>query len=831
MGESTVQCVGERLSFSKLFNRLQLNIEIPIIQRDYAQGRASCSEVRKEFLGALFRYLEENKPNRDLDFIYGTIQKVGKGHSFIPLDGQQRLTTLFLLHWYLASISENTETLRALLMESGKSRFTYKTRFSSSEFCDALMGCNINMDELLKADKGEANSLSKTIRDQSWFYLTWENDPTIVAMLTMLDDIHQEFYGNGHFFKRLVDSENPIITFLFLDLEKFNLTDDLYIKMNARGKPLTEFENFKAKLEQRIRKFRSQLPLYTLTFNDVVKEVDGYDYFIHKIDTDWANLFWNYRNAGSVDDNFDDELMNLIRLVLTNAHILSTATRKEGDVPNLFGDAGRLRSVSFADYDDLEILIPDVIVYLIKLLDLLDGENTTPDGKIQKYLASEKHYSEHRVFEKVVSNGSSYPEKLRFYALYTYLMQKKEGVDEWMRVIYNLTENQIYNTWDDYKKSLVAIDELVSQDKPILELLKNEYTIKSFREAQLMEERMKACLITKHIRWEKQIHSIEEHPFFRGQVGFILSFSGITDFYQKYGHCNWPADQDDILFDKFDAYAMRAAAVFSLIGESSATVDYLWERAVLCKGDYTTKASASRYNLLCTRESKNNIERDYSWRRLFRLAMDVNGDWFRKQSYVKAVLDDPDFNSKNIKNGLKSICDNALLNASLETWQKKLIEYPALFSLCKQGFISRTDEYFYLFHQSQRNHWHSELFTKILEFKLQVKNIDFGPFKNKVYLPSKNSYSEPRLRIEQWKIEERDCAISICFTEGKYKISFMKENGNKGLPSVDSVLLKHGFKASDEYEEVSHSHVLFCDSDDDTLDTLDCLFEDLRKIS
>jgi uncharacterized protein with ParB-like and HNH nuclease domain len=48
----------------------------------------------------LFRsYLEENKPNRDLDFVYGSTEQEEEIEKFIPLDGQQRLTTLFLLQW------------------------------------------------------------------------------------------------------------------------------------------------------------------------------------------------------------------------------------------------------------------------------------------------------------------------------------------------------------------------------------------------------------------------------------------------------------------------------------------------------------------------------------------------------------------------------------------------------------------------------------------------------------------------------------------------------------------------------------------------------------
>src|SRR5690554_2269742 len=100
---------GERISFFNLFNQKKYRVLIPIIQRDYAQGRKSRKEVRNSFLNALYDYLDDNRPNRDLDFVYGSLTNCDQSTDFIPLDGQQRLTTLFLLHWYLYQISDNTE--------------------------------------------------------------------------------------------------------------------------------------------------------------------------------------------------------------------------------------------------------------------------------------------------------------------------------------------------------------------------------------------------------------------------------------------------------------------------------------------------------------------------------------------------------------------------------------------------------------------------------------------------------------------------------------------------------------------------------------------------
>ena len=104
-------------SFMDIFNtkfedgagsiRLQ-KIIIPIIQRDYAQGRDNpdVARVRERFIEALYKAVTE-KPIT-LDFVYGDIDKEG---NMTPLDGQQRLTTLFLLHWYAAKYAAKRKYL------------------------------------------------------------------------------------------------------------------------------------------------------------------------------------------------------------------------------------------------------------------------------------------------------------------------------------------------------------------------------------------------------------------------------------------------------------------------------------------------------------------------------------------------------------------------------------------------------------------------------------------------------------------------------------------------------------------------------------------------
>src|ERR1035437_6748483 len=165
-----------KYTFWNLLN--EYSIEIPIIQRDYAQGRYSqkINEIRKNLLDNLYSAINNNK-NLDFDFIYGNVV----GNKFIPLDGQQRLTTLFLLHWYLALKEGELNDFKDVLI-----KFSYETRTSSREFCNDLVTQKITWNT--------NDSLSEAIKNSSWFFLSWEKDLTIKSMLVMLDDIHARFH-------------------------------------------------------------------------------------------------------------------------------------------------------------------------------------------------------------------------------------------------------------------------------------------------------------------------------------------------------------------------------------------------------------------------------------------------------------------------------------------------------------------------------------------------------------------------------------------------------------------------------------------------------------
>lgn len=274
--------------FGQTINGTQVDaIEIPIFQRDYAQGRktAQAGYVRDRFIADLCASLDGSH-DIHLDFVFGDVVK---GTLYL-LDGQQRLTTLFLLHCYLAWHHPVTAGI-----SQPWHKFHYSTRPGAREFCDFLTQCHPDM---------QIRCLSDWLCDQADYLPTWKHDPTIQGMLVVLDCLHQHYLGQPAerlraAWQRLTDPERPAIRFLLLPVEVQKFDNTLYVKMNSRGRPLTEFENFKAELEALLRK------------NTAIPD-SAVDTFSRKIDTDWSDLFWQYRGD---NDLIDEEFMRYLRFL------------------------------------------------------------------------------------------------------------------------------------------------------------------------------------------------------------------------------------------------------------------------------------------------------------------------------------------------------------------------------------------------------------------------------------------------------------------------------------------------------------------------------------
>ena len=293
-------------------------ILIPMIQRPYAQGRKSQTSIRDKFLQDIFMALANKKVEKlELNFIYGTFINDGEDSSFELLDGQQRLTTLFLLHWYIAAMAHRST--EAIDMPAYLKKFEYQTRTSSTNFLHKLFSATLNSEE----------KPSKTIRKASWYSKSYDKDTTIDSMLRMLDSI-SERYNAAEIKPTYEDLQK--LKFYVLELTGFGLSEELFIKMNARGLQLTPFENFKADLVGYMKAEYVETVPMTLSVAD--RTVPYWLNFSSLIDGRWANLFWE--KPEGIDDSgskeCDRRFFRFIQRYFANKSILLAEKSRESSL-------------------------------------------------------------------------------------------------------------------------------------------------------------------------------------------------------------------------------------------------------------------------------------------------------------------------------------------------------------------------------------------------------------------------------------------------------------------------------------------------------------------
>lgn len=761
-----------QIIYKKLLDRHE-RIQIPMIQRDFAQGRSSESTVRELFLmalnDALCKPIDDPTLPLNLDFIYGSVE--GREETrFLPLDGQQRLTTLFLLHWYLAWRDEKWAVFEAIFLDGKKAKFSYDVRPSSNEFFDQLVSYRPSLQP--EDVPGMKQPITTLITDQPWYFRSWRLDPTIQSVLLMLDAIHERFASSRGLFARLIDENHPAITFQLLDLKDFGLSDDLYIKMNARGKPLTPFETFKARYEEKLKSL-----LNGLMFSIAGHPINAADYVAHRMDTAWADLFWKLRDPKS--HQFDQAFMNLARAV-------ALVTRNPDDEDYL-DDVIMLRRSwdvpSYTDFHRRGWLDERFTLTLIHLLDSWSGES----GTLSCFLPNNSYFDERMFFNKIVVSRESlsYMEIILFAAYVAYIDKYHTSIDstafqEWMRIIYNLSTNTVYNRVEDFRRSIRGVNGLLENAEDILSHFAHAESVTSgFYEPQIAEEIIKAKLILTEIHWRKMIDQAERHSYFRGQIGFLLDFCGAIVDVNALDPSLWDTAKHSTSQANFERYLTLAEKTFSAFG----LVDYgryRWQRALLRYGDFLLPRGSNHSFLI------NTVTDESSWKRLLR----GTGTKPEPREFLKQLWDQL-VSNEDLASQLERLIK---VDHKLEAWRDALIHCPEAFQYCEKNFIRKENQNkIYLLRRSQLNGFHADLYTYCLynELKDTFKNLKPS------YWEVSDKYTEPCLNL-RGNIQDKRVSFSVFSDNGCFRIEIALTDCSE-IVGLENTIKKFGYYVEDDF--------------------------------
>ncbi|WP_041177483.1 hypothetical protein [Brachyspira intermedia] len=565
------------------------------------------------------------------------------------------------------------------------------------------------------------------------------------------------------FFDNLIENKDKLISFQFLDLEdkSMSLSDDIYIKMNSTGIPLTAFENFKAKLEQYLNKEKIGAQLQ---YKIADKCFNLREYFSRKIDTDWSDFFLSYckDDKNQFDEKlFDEKVMNFFHNIFYNEYyerIYSNENNKDNE-ENYFNNKEK-QVLYFEDYYCSKVINEESIKGVTIFLDCLIKMKECFD----KYNKHER-YDISKNINKILDNDVTFMDRINFAALYRYIIKYSDKIldddntvynfNELIRVIVNYTENTD-NSKDNYIRDIKAIDKFIKNSENILDFVKN-IDIKCFDVYQREEEKIKASLITENEElWKNRIIEMENNEFCKYQIKFLLDMS-----------VNDSKEYDTKLFDKY-----RKIAEYIFHSESGNECinkdieDRLFERALLTYGK-----KEECYFFLERKDNFYNKSRGY-WKGML-----------KKDNFIpilKYVFDEiykycnvDNISSNDIKNSLLMI----IKNSEVKDWRELLInDYYKLdnFRRILHNKNYKLYDKFYLIEKAIMSSHHVEFFSYLLYLFLLKQNLSGI---KKIEYKKQCSYEETYLEM---CIDDKTIKIygEPLSSENRYKVEVYEKENN-----------------------------------------------------
>ena len=476
-------------------------IIIPAMQRDYAQGRynAEATNIRNLFISAILNAVFEEE-DFSLDFTYGD-SKNNDEVRYYPVDGQQRLTTLFLVYAYVlikAKQENDKETINSLDVLQN---FRFEERYKAEEYIKELLSSKVDEARLIMPE-------------------LWHKSPTAEGfacsflLISKAFEVKEKEIGEKKKSLKAKDYLERLKKITFMEIHS-DLPDDVFCKINARGRALTDFEIFKAGVIRRIK-------------DDEVSKS-----FVSSANNFYEKLFYFYHmegQKGDIDRRVAISIMRIIRswFMFLECHTYGSNKKAVITCDNLD------RYIAFDDYfESINENIAELNeAYAIKTLGLffkfLSTEDKFPDSLIN--LLPTRKSAKINGLDEISSEILS--------ACITFFGKEhseKDDLKNWMRFVCNILDNSDNSL--ERTKMFVSIGMAHDIKKEIKGYqIDNASALRS----QFEEEQLKIDLIEKDKSWDNPIKEAENLEILDGKISVLLDIDGAIDSldkFKKYSAC------------------------------------------------------------------------------------------------------------------------------------------------------------------------------------------------------------------------------------------------------------------------------------------------------
>ena len=423
------------------------------------------------------------------------------------------------------------------------------------------------------------------------------------------------------------------------------LTDELYIKMNSRGKPLTLFEHFKAELEHSLRQISGEAA------NRIMK----------KIDIDWTDMLWRYRGE---DNIIDDEFLRYFRF------ICDIICYQEG---------GTTQGKSDDVFDLLDEYFSPATEHVESHIEKLENwfdcwcrlAEASPTAFLEKFISHEHEAGKIRVenryeldifadclqnYADIMGNGNrSFPlgRIILLYAIVIYLEHWPEISEEQfarrLRIVNNLIQNSEDEISDSENRStgnrmptiLKHVEEIIRTGEVRLDYER------SLNPTQLQEEVDKLNWLSVHPEYSEDLFALEDHELLQGQISIVgLEHPEHFARFEKLFACDW--DKVDCALMSIGFYGQQeknrthyqlgtkskrnTKAWRSLFHRSNKSVGFDETKRILAELLSSTEEFNDTYldNMAATYLDSCEQQQIYPWRYYY-----IKYDFFRPGSYGK----------------------------------------------------------------------------------------------------------------------------------------------------------------------------------------------------